>query len=221
MTARRRIVVLGAGGQAREIRWAISEINSSRTEVFEFLGFVVSDLSILGARDSNELVLGDYRWLYENRRDFDALALGIGSPAARMKVADDLEREFGAEYWPPLVHPSAIFDKKSCKLAHGVYIGAGFVGTVNLRFDRHAMANFGCSIGHETVIGGCSVVNPGANVSGGVEVGARVLVGTGAQILQYLKVGDGAVIGAGAVVTKDVGAGETVVGVPAKVLRRG
>jgi serine acetyltransferase len=60
------------------------------------------------------------------------------------------------------------------------------------------------------------VVNPGANISGGVVIGTGVLVGTGAQILQYLHIGAGATVGAGAVVTRDVPEGLTVLGVPAR-----
>jgi acetyltransferase-like isoleucine patch superfamily enzyme len=71
-------------------------------------------------------------------------------------------------------------------------------------------------VGHEAHIGAGSVLNPGANIAGGVVLGKGVLVGTGAQVLQYLTVADGATVGAGAVVTKNVAAGETVVGVPAK-----
>jgi len=43
-----------------------------------------------------------------------------------------------------------------------------------------------------------------------------VLIGTGAQVLQYLRIGASATVGAGAVVVKDVAAGCTVVGIPAK-----
>ena len=49
---------------------------------------------------------------------------------------------------------------------------------------------------------------------------AGVLVGTGARVLQYLQVGEGATVGAGAVVTKNVPAGQVVVGVPARPLER-
>lgn len=42
------------------------------------------------------------------------------------------------------------------------------------------------------------------------------LVGAGAQVLQHLALGPDATVGAGAVVTRDVGAGVTVVGVPAR-----
>jgi serine acetyltransferase len=35
-------------------------------------------------------------------------------------------------------------------------------------------------------------------------------------VLQYLRIGAGATVGAGAVVVKDVAAGSTVVGIPAK-----
>jgi len=57
-------------------------------------------------------------------------------------------------------------------------------------------------------------------LSGGVEIGSRCLVGAGATILQYLKIGDEVTVGAGSVVTKDVTAGTTVIGVPAKPLDR-
>jgi acetyltransferase-like isoleucine patch superfamily enzyme len=46
-------------------------------------------------------------------------------------------------------------------------------------------------------------------------------IGSGATILCGVTIGEEAMIGAGAVVTRDVGPGETVVGVPARVLLRG
>ena len=49
-----------------------------------------------------------------------------------------------------------------------------------------------------------------------VERGAAL--GSGAVILGGVRVGAGALIGAGAVVTHDVAPGETVAGVPARVI---
>lgn len=52
-------------------------------------------------------------------------------------------------------------------------------------------------------------------------IGCDVLVGCGAKLIGPITVGDGARIGANAVVLGDVPAGATVVGVPAKVVKRG
>lgn len=49
-----------------------------------------------------------------------------------------------------------------------------------------------------------------------VRIGRNVWIGGGALILPGVTIGDDAVIGAGSVVTRDVGAGQTVVGNPAK-----
>jgi maltose O-acetyltransferase len=50
-----------------------------------------------------------------------------------------------------------------------------------------------------------------------VIVGDNTFIGAGAVILPRLKIGEGSTIGAGSVVTKDVPAGATVVGNPAKL----
>jgi serine O-acetyltransferase len=49
-------------------------------------------------------------------------------------------------------------------------------------------------------------------------IGDNVFIGAGARVLGNIKIGDGAKIGANAVVIKDVPAGATVVGVPARVV---
>lgn len=50
-----------------------------------------------------------------------------------------------------------------------------------------------------------------------VLIGADVWIGGGALILPGVTIGDGAIVGAGAVVTRDVAAGSTVVGNPARI----
>jgi maltose O-acetyltransferase len=53
-----------------------------------------------------------------------------------------------------------------------------------------------------------------------IRIGANVWIGGGALILPGVAIGDDAIVGAGSVVTRDVGAGETVVGNPARLVRR-
>ncbi len=212
-----RLVIIGAGGFAREVRWLAEEITRGPDPAdYDFVGYVVSEPASASEYDSRDEILGDFRWLVENRDAWDCLAMGIGNASPRLTVANELESEFGAEYWPALVHPTVRRDPDSCRLGHGVLLCANVVATVNVRLEPFAMVNLNCTIGHEAVLGRACTLNPSVNISGGVELGQGVLVGTGAQILQYLSVGDHAIVGAGALVTKPVQAGTTVVGMPAR-----
>ncbi|MGI9395097.1 MAG: acyltransferase, partial [Boseongicola sp.] len=49
-------------------------------------------------------------------------------------------------------------------------------------------------------------------------VGDGCRIGAGAIVLPNVEVGDGAIVGAGAVVHRDVAAGRTVAGIPARAV---
>jgi sugar O-acyltransferase (sialic acid O-acetyltransferase NeuD family) len=215
----KRIAIIGAGGFAREVAWLLEDISAATNEEalkYTVVGFLVSDASRIGPCDSP--ILGDFSWLESNH--VDTLAIGIGTPAVRLKLSEELKERFPRIAWPALVHPSVKWQRRTMQHGEGVIICAGSIATVNVRFEPFCMVNLSCTIGHEAVIGRGCVLNPTVNISGGVELGNGVLVGTGAQILQYVKIGDSAQVGAGAVVNKDVNAGTTVVGIPAKELIR-
>jgi len=53
-----------------------------------------------------------------------------------------------------------------------------------------------------------------------VRVGRSCYIGAGAMIRQRVQIADGALVGIGAVVLRDVAAGATVVGNPARLLVR-
>lgn len=106
----------------------------------------------------------------------------------------------------------------------------------NIRIADGVFINFGCVILDvvEVTIGEATAIGPGVQIltadhprdpvlrrtgqeSGmPIHIGSNVWIGGGALILPGVTIGDDAVIGAGAVVTRDVAAGATVVGNPAR-----
>lgn len=73
-------------------------------------------------------------------------------------------------------------------------------------------------VGHDVIVGDRVEVSTGAIVGGHAILEDDSRVGLGAVILPFRVVGEGAVVGAGAVVTRNVPAGETWAGNPARKL---
>jgi UDP-3-O-[3-hydroxymyristoyl] glucosamine N-acyltransferase len=76
------------------------------------------------------------------------------------------------------------------------------------------------NIGHNVSIGADCFISAGAVLCGSVNIEDNCWIAPHASILNHKKIGKGATVGLGAVVIKDVLPGMTVVGNPAKTLKR-
>ncbi len=95
--------------------------------------------------------------------------------------------------------------------------------TSNIRIGCQFHANIYSYVAHDCIIGDYVTFAPGVKCNGNIVIEDHAYIGTGAIIKQGkpgepLVIGRGAVVGMGAVVTKNVPAGVTVVGNPAKPL---
>jgi sugar O-acyltransferase (sialic acid O-acetyltransferase NeuD family) len=213
------IVILGAGGFAKEVAFLIDEINrASASPTWNILGYIDAQVPTPGKYNGKYPIIGDDDYLKCRDRETH-VAVGIGTP----KIARRLHEEFRTLAhirFPNLIHPNVVMDRDRIRLGEGNLICANNVLTTDITLGDCNILNLACTFGHEMAIGNYCVFNPGANLSGGVVIEDGCLIGTGATVLQFLRVGAGAQVGAGAVVTKDVARGATVVGVPAKPLAR-
>ena len=143
--------------------------------------------------------------------------VAIGDPGARVDVALRL-MELGHEP-VTLIHPRAIVGPLT-EVGPGCLVSAGTFLSSSVTLESHVQVHYNATVGHDCVLEEGATVLPGANVAGAVRLGRAVTVGSGAVILQSLTIGEGATIGAGAVVTRDVEAGQVMVGNPARPMAR-
>lgn len=197
-----RIVLLGAGSQARE---AASYLPTG-TEVF---WAVTPDYLDAGARDQIDLNS-------PSPADRESWALAaVGAPALRR----DLVAAWPGDRFVTVVSPAAYVDS-SCTIGAGSVIAPGAVLTVDVVVGEHCQVNIGATLSHDVTLSSFVTIGPGAHVAGGVRLGDGVFVGVGASISNDLTIAPGVVVGAGATVLEDVATPNAVVaGVPARVVK--
>ena len=212
----KRVVILGAGGFARETA-DIYEALIALGEEIDLLGYVVErGYAKPGAVVNGRPILGDETILGKLPPDTLAVA-AVGDPGLRRRLV--AYAEAAGLRFDVAVHPSATLTPRAT-IGSGSVVTAGVRVTNNIAIGRHVHLNLNCTVGHDSLIGDFVTVSPGAHISGNVVLGSGVTLGTGAVVLPGVHIGDGSTVGAGAVVTRGVGENQTVVGVPARALSR-
>jgi len=212
------ILVFGAGGHGKVVA------DLARSAGFRFLGFVDRNAEKVG----QTIVGGGGAVLYSDatldpsfaetgvlQGQRVAIALGIGDNVARLAYAD----RFLRCDMPPLVHPRATFSTES-SIESGSVVFANAVINPGTSIGRACVINSGAVVEHDNVIGDSAHVSPGAVLNGGVRVGALSWIGAQAVVLPGVTIGERVIVGAGSVVLRDVPDDATVVGNPARAIRR-
>ena len=208
--AKTNMVIFGAGGLARELwGWVCNGRNTTLRTLIR--GFVVD-----GAHAIHRY--GELPILDRDEAESDGpptYLLAVADPASRRRLVGELD----ARGWTAgsYVHESAVL---------GVHISVG-PGTLifprcsissDVKIGAHVLVNGGTAIGHDCMIGSYTSLLGGNSINGGVVLGEGVLIGSGASIYPGRRVGDGAIIGMGSAVFRNVRAGQTVYGNPARSL---
>lgn len=204
------VILWGGTGHSRVLRELLDRIGMS-------VAAVVDNREIEPPFAGAETVLGLSglkSWLTRHPEVISyALAIGGGHGRDRLAIAGDLD---ALGLVPAtLVHPSAMV-ASDATLGRGAQVLIGATVATCAKIGAFSIINSRASVDHDCIIGKGAHIGPGATLCGQIEVGDGVFVGAGATILPHIKIGPDATVGAGAVVTKDVSAGSTVVGVPAR-----
>lgn len=201
------VAVLGAGGHGKVVVATLRAAGRTVSAVYddaeerhgtEVLGVPVRGPLSAAAEDGVE-----------------AAVIGVGDNRARQAIAGRLELP-----WVSVVHPAAhVHD--SVALGAGTVVFAGAVVQPDSSLGRHGIVNTGASVDHDCVVGDFVHLAPGARLAGHVTVGEGAFLGIGSVAVPGLEVGSWALVGAGSAAVRPVPEGATVLGVPARVVRRG
>jgi sugar O-acyltransferase (sialic acid O-acetyltransferase NeuD family) len=209
------LLVVGAGGFARETAEAVHAVNAfAPAPRWSLLGFLDDDPDKHGRLIGGVPVLGPVDLVCDHR---DAqVVLATGRPAdytSRLRLTERLR--LVDERYATIIHPSATVGRSSDVGAGSVLLAHADL-TADVVVGRHVAIMPQVVLPHDVRIGDFATLASGVRVGGACAVGEGVYVGAGAILRERLRIGPWAMIGMGSTVTRDVPAERMWFGSPAR-----
>jgi len=198
-----KVNIFGASGHAKVImnilklnKIAIRNLYDDRAP-FELLGYNVLSLD-------------------NNLTKTSKFIVAIGNNGIRRKIVEDVLNKVS---FAVAIHPNATIDTTSF-LGNGTVVMANCVINASVQIGKHCIINSAAVIEHDCIIEDYVHVSPNATLCGNVRIGAETHIGTGAIIIPNIEIGKNVTIGAGAVVIKNIPDNVTIVGNPARIIKK-
>jgi sugar O-acyltransferase (sialic acid O-acetyltransferase NeuD family) len=211
----RDLVIVGAGGFARETAAAAHAANAVRP-TWRLRGFLDDDPALHGTERCGLPVLGGIGTLAE--MPSAAVVVCVGNPrdyGSRERIVRRLE--LPADRYATVVHPGADVGAGST-LGPGTVLLAGVVLTADVTVGAHVAVMPQVVLTHDGVVGDYVTIASGVRLGGGAVLAPGAYVGAGALVREGVTVGARSLVGMGSVVLRDVPPDEVWAGNPARHL---
>lgn len=216
------LVIVGAGGFARETAQAVRAVNAAdvsrgRAPRWRLTGHLDDNPALHGSEVDGVRVLGGCELVHD--LPGTNVVICVGSPrdyAARARLVRRLE--LPEDRYATVVHPTASVSDSSV-LGAGSVLLAHSVLTASVRVGAHVAVMPQVVLTHDDVVADFVTIAAGVRLGGGARLERGAYVGSGALVREYTTVGAWSLIGMGSTVLGDVPPGELWIGSPARRLR--
>lgn len=206
------VLILGAGGHAQVVADILLRMRDAGSEVVP-IGFLDDDPGLMGRRYLDLPVLGTLPDLVRTPRD--AVLVAIGDNVTRQRIFKQLQEQ--GERFATACHPRATI-APDVRIGPGSMICAGAIVNTGTTVGANVILNTACTVDHHNWIGDHAHIAPGVHLGGEVTIGEGCFVAIGSSVIPGRTIGRWSMIGVGSAVTRDIPAGVTAVGVPARVV---
>lgn len=202
-----KIIILGAGGLAREIT---SWVNNSNSKV-DITGYMDDLYDSVTINEFGLYILG--------KISFDNFLDNQTAICAFVNCFDK-ERLYLKSLNYKIKFTQFIHD--SCIIGDRTSFGIGFLLLPNaliscdVKIGNLVFVNIGSHIGHDVIVGDFTSIMANVDIGGGAQIGKNVFIGSNAVILPGVKIPDNTIVGAGSVVIRSLKQPGTYFGNPAK-----
>ena len=202
------MIIIGARGMAKEVLEIVSsEMRMNETEIVFFDNInkyssnIYNRFSVLKSLDE----VRDY--LKVNNSTF---TLGLGGVSNRRKMTDIFLKLGGT--FTTIISSQAKVGSFNTIIGTGCQLMQGVIVTNDVELGKGVLVNINSTISHDCIVGDFSEIATNVSIAGRCSIGENVL--------PDVKIGNNTIIGAGAVVLSDVPSDVTVVGNPARIIKK-